>query len=78
MAVNVERVDVDGTGGASGPGSGRSNFEGIVQIPANITGKWTLTALRADDRTGNVSQWGESALSAMGLAVTIESFLNGN
>jgi len=49
-----------------------STYEGSLNIPGTIgVGTWTLSELRADDRSGNSSRWGEADLDRLGSSVVI-------
>jgi len=51
---------------------GLSTFEGFLEIPAMAgAGTWTLAALRADDRAGNIRQWSGQELQDLGFNVTV-------
>lgn len=51
---------------------GLSTFEGLLEIPAMAgAGTWTLSALRAEDRAGNIGQWGVESLDELGFRVEV-------
>ncbi|MDX1645713.1 MAG: hypothetical protein R3304_01115 [Longimicrobiales bacterium] len=53
-------------------------YRGAFEIPGLTgVGIWTLDALKATDRSGNVRQWGADDLEAANLSVVVEATLGG-
>lgn len=76
--VGLDPLPADSASVPNEPGVTRTAFAGFLQIPANVgVGTWTLAAIRADDRAGNVRQWGIDDLEELGLSIHITAVVVG-
>ena len=70
--VTMRKVEDPGA-----PPNGRTVFEGVLGIPANVgVGTWILSEVQGIDRAGNVGRWGTLDLDALGLSVEIIASLS--